>query len=553
MAGIEHEPERAATGGAVLYTHRTVSARPWPTELTLTLGLDDPDDEASLRARAARRLQVRTERLPPLELLKRSIDARHGRVRFRLLLRVGPKPSRALGGKPPRASRAARTVAIVGAGPAGLFCAYQLARRGIGSTLLERGRPVSERGRDVRALGRGVLEPESNYCFGEGGAGTYSDGKLYTRSHERGCVRDVLELLVLHGAPVRILTDARPHIGSDLLPGVVRRIRERLEAAGVEFRFGARLVDLVTEHRGGRRTVCGVRLADGGEVAASHLVLATGHSARDVYELLARQDLALAPKPFAVGVRIEHPQALVDRIQYGCAAGHPRLSAATYRVATQVDGCGVYSFCMCPGGFVVPAATEPDGVVMNGMSLAARDSPYANSGIVVSVDPVALGAGSGPADIAGLRLQRRLERLAFAAGGGAFRAPATRLTDFVAQRGSTTLPAHSYAPGLVATDVGEVLDAGWPGLASRLRQAVRDFDARLRGYLTEEAVVMGVETRTSSAVRVVRDPATLQAPELVGLYPCGEGAGHAGGIMSSAVDGMRVAECIAEEMAALTE
>ncbi len=409
---------------------------------------------------------------------------------------------------------------------------------------------MSERGRDIGALAQGVLDPDSNYCFGEGGAGTYSDGKLYTRSHEHGRVRDVLELLVLHGAPASILTDARPHIGSDRLPRVVSRIRERLEAAGVGFRFGARLAGLVTERRAGRPSVCGARLADGCELAADRVVLATGHSARDVYDLLTRLGVGLASKPFAVGVRIEHPQALIDGIQYGRAAGHPRLSAATYRVATQVNGRGVYSFCMCPGGFVVPAATELDGLVTNGMSLAARDSPYANSGIVVSVESADLHGGAGGKHAGGLELQRRLEQLAFSAGGGAFRAPATRLTDFVAGRASTTLPANSYAPGLVATDVGEVLDAGWPGLGARLRQAAREFDARLRGYLTDEAVVIGAETRTSSPVRVIRDPATLQSPDLGGLYPCGEGAGYAGGIMSSAVDGMRVAERIADEMTA---
>ena len=537
----------------MLYTERILSARPLPTELTLTLGLDDPEDESALRARAARQLRVPVRSLPPLELLKRSVDARHGRVRFRLLVRIGSTSGRSFGGELPRVSGGCRRVAIVGAGPAGLFCAYQLARRGIGSTVLERGRPVGERVSDIVALARGFLDPDSNYCFGEGGAGTYSDGKLYTRSHEHGRIRDVLELLVLHGAAPRILTDARPHIGSDRLPGVVSAMRERLEAAGVEFRFQAKLVELVTEHRAGLPSVRGVRLADGSELAVPRVVLATGHSARDVYGLLARQGVGLTSKPFAVGVRIEHPQALIDEIQYGSAAGHPRLSAAAYRVATRVDGRGVYSFCMCPGGFVVPAATEPDGLVTNGMSLAARDSPFANSGIVVSVELADLVEASGEAPPAGLELQRRLEQLAFSAGGGAFRAPATRLTDFVRGRASTTLPANSYGPGLVATDVGEVLDAGRPGLAVRIRQAMREFDARLRGYLTEEAVVIGAETRTSSPVRVIRDSATLQSPNVAGLYPCGEGAGHAGGIMSSAVDGMRVAERIVEEVAAVTE
>ena len=402
------------------------------------------------------------------------------------------------------------------------------------SIVLDRGKPVQARRRDLKGLTQhGVVDEDSNYCFGEGGAGTYSDGKLYTRAHKRGDVRDVIEILAAHGAPADILVDARPHIGSNKLPKVITALRERLAGAGSEVRFSARVVELV--QRAGR--VVGVRLADGGELIGSSVVVATGHSARDIHGVLARAGVALEAKPFAMGVRIEHPQPLVDRIQYGRAAGHAKLPAAPYRLAfTPADGRGAFSFCMCPGGWIVPAATEPDGVVVNGMSLSRRDSPFANSGLVVSITLADLRGGDGVA------LQRRLEQAAALAGGGELRAPATRATDFVAKRASSTVPASSYQPGLHATDLGEVLDTTGVPLAARLREALVAFDRQMRGYLTEEAVLVGVESRTSSPVRVPRDAERLDA--LPGLYPCGEGAGYAGGIVSAALDGIRVARAI---------
>jgi uncharacterized FAD-dependent dehydrogenase len=432
-------------------------------------------------------------------------------------------------------------VVIIGGGPAGLFCAYQLARAGVASIVLDRGKPVQARRRDLKGLTQhGVVDTDSNYCFGEGGAGTYSDGKLYTRSHKRGDVRDVIEVLVRNGAPAEILVDARPHIGSNKLPKVVTAIRERMEACGVEVRFGARVVRLVVE---GAR-VAGVELADGTTIAAREVVVAAGHSARDVFELLAAAGVRLEAKSFAMGVRVEHPQPLIDRIQYGRAAGHAKLRAAPYKLTAQVEGRGVFSFCMCPGGWIVPAATEPDGVVVNGMSLSRRDSPYANSGLVVGVeleDVARLGL-TGP--LAGIELQRRLERAAAVAGGGALRAPATRVVDFVAGRASSTVPASSYEPGLAAVDLGEVLAASGLRIAERLRDGLRAFDRAMRGFLTEEAVLVGVESRTSSPVRVPRDATTLASPDVAGLYPSGEGAGFAGGIVSAALDGVRVARAI---------
>lgn len=510
-------------------------------EVEVELGLDDADDADALRERVARQLDIPEAELPAIELRKRSIDARRGRVRFRLLVEVGAPDKHELAPAYPREVATPARVVIVGDGPAGLFCAYELARAGIGSTVLDRGKTVQPRRADLALLNRkGIVDANSNYCFGEGGAGTYSDGKLYTRSHKRGDVRDVIEILALHGAPESILTEARPHIGSNRLPKVILALRDRLVRAGVVFRFGARVVAILS--RSG--VVEGVRLEGGEEIGADAVVIATGHSARDVYTLLADAGVQLEAKPFALGVRIEHPQPLINEIQYGASAGHPKLPPAAYRLSQTVDERGVFSFCMCPGGWVVPASTEADAVVVNGMSLARRDSPFANSGLVVSVELADLAEAGFTGPRAGLDLQRRLETLAFDAGGGHQRAPATRATDFVRARGSTSLPDTSYRPGLAAGNLAELLDASGLNLADRIRTALRTFDRRLRGYVTDEAVLIGVESRTSSPVRVVRDPESLESPDVRGLYPCGEGAGYAGGIVSAAVDGMRVARKI---------
>jgi len=433
-------------------------------------------------------------------------------------------------------------VLIVGGGPAGLFCAYELARAGVKSIIVDRGKPVQARRRDLKGLTRhGHVDPDSNYCYGEGGAGTYSDGKLYTRSHKRGDIRDVIEILAVHGAPHEILLDARPHIGSNKLPKVITAMRERLEHVGSEVRFGARVVELVV-HDG---RAIGVRLAGGDELIGRAVVVATGHSARDVHDVLERAGVRLEAKPFAMGVRIEHPQPLIDQIQYGRAAGHPKLPPAPYKLAfTPADKRGAFSFCMCPGGWIVPAATEPDGVVVNGMSLSRRDSPFANSGLVVSVELADLARLGLTTPTGGVELQRRLERAAATAGGGELRAPATRVTDFLRGKPSSTVPASSYQPGLAAGDVGAVLDTIGIPLAARLREALAAFEGQMRGFVTSEAVLVGVESRTSSPVRVPRDAVRLESPDVAGLYPCGEGAGFAGGIVSAALDGIRVARAI---------
>ncbi|HEY0481682.1 MAG TPA: NAD(P)/FAD-dependent oxidoreductase [Kofleriaceae bacterium] len=510
-------------------------------ELDQLAALDQP---GALAARLAARLGGSPAELPPLEIRKRSLDARRGRVRFHVV--VGAAGNTPLGGEPVRAG-VGPPVVIVGGGPAGLFCAYQLARAAIPSVILDRGKPVQARRRDLKGLTQhGRVDPDSNYCYGEGGAGTYSDGKLYTRSHKRGDVRDVIEVLAIHGAPRDILIDARPHIGSNKLPKVITALRETLAAVGSEVRFGARVVDLVVRASGHDRRAIGVRLADGGEVTGRAVVLATGHSARDVHDLLVRAGVRLEAKPFAMGVRIEHPQPLIDRIQYGRVAGHPALPAAAYKLAfTPGDGRGAFSFCMCPGGWIVPAATEPDGVVVNGMSLSRRDSAFANSGLVVAIELADLARLGLSPPLGGIELQRRLERAAALAGGGELRAPATRVTDFLRGRASSTVPATSYQPGLAAGDIAAVLDTTGLPLAARLREALAAFDRQMRGYVTDDAVLVGVESRTSSPVRVPRDRDRLDSPDLAGLYPCGEGAGYAGGIVSAALDGVRVARAIA--------
>jgi uncharacterized FAD-dependent dehydrogenase len=507
-------------------------------ELELTFELDEPDDAAAIAKRVSQDLRVPLVDLPPFEVKKRAIDARRGRVRF--VVTVSPTEATATELALPHPREVSgNPVIIIGAGPAGLFCAYELARRGVASIVLERGKMVQARRRDLKGLTQhGIVDTDSNYCFGEGGAGTYSDGKLYTRSHKRGDVRDVLEILALHGAPESILTDARPHIGSNRLPKVITAIRERLEGVGVRFEFGARVVKILTD--AGRAV--GVCLADDREFMGSGVVVATGHSARDMYEVLDEIGAKLEAKPFAMGVRIEHPQPLINDIQYGNFAGHPKLPAAPYRLAyTPSDGRGAFSFCMCPGGWIVPAATEPDGVVVNGMSLSRRDSPFANSGLVVAVsveDSARVGL-AGP--MAGIELQRRIERASAVAGGGELCAPGVRATDFVGRRASTSLPKTSYQPGIREADMDAVLGASGLPLAERLREALVEFDRKMRGYVSDEAVLIGVESRTSSPVRVVRDNDTLMSPTVAGLFPCGEGAGYAGGIVSAAMDGVKVA------------
>jgi uncharacterized protein len=516
-----------------------------PRDLELTVSLADAANRERLHAAIARRLGVDPQSIAEAQITRRTIDARGSGARFRLRMRVfatGEPPDDSTTAPLPRlapvSSRGAPVV-VIGAGPAGLFAALRLAERGVRVVLLERGKPVQARRRDIALLNKqGIVDPESNYCFGEGGAGTYSDGKLYTRADKRGPVLDVLHTLVAHGAPEDILVDARPHIGSNRLPKVVVRLRETIEAAGSTVRFGARAVSLFCD----RHRVRGVRLAGGEELEASAVVVATGHSARDVFAMLVAVGAALEPKPFAVGVRVEHPQPLIDAIQYGRDAGHPLLPAASYRLAATVGGRGVYSFCMCPGGWIVPASSESDSVVVNGMSLSRRDSPFANSGIVVAIEPNDLEGLGYEGVFRGIEFQDALERRAAELGGGRQVAPAQRLMDFCAARESKSLPRSSYRPGIRGAPLHAELP---PFIVARLRAGFGRFARVMRGYDTSEAIAVGVESRSSSPLRVLRDAETLQSTAIAGLFPAGEGAGYAGGIVSAALDGVRVADRVA--------
>jgi uncharacterized FAD-dependent dehydrogenase len=470
-----------------------------------------------------------------VRIRKRSIDARGRQVRMQLRVelsdeepfapvRTTPAPLPDVGGGPP--------VVIVGAGPAGLFAALRCIALGCRPIVLERGKDVRARRHDLAAITqRHVVDPDSNYCFGEGGAGTYSDGKLYTRSAKRGDVGAVLETLVAYGASPDILVDAHPHIGTDKLPALITRVRESIVGAGGEIRFGARVADLAID--GG--AVRGVTLASGAEIPGARVILATGHSARDVFELLARRGVALERKDFALGVRIEHPQSIIDAVRYHTSTRDPHLPPASYSGAEQVDGLGVYAFCMCPGGIIAPCATAPEEIVTNGWSPSKRNNPFANSGVVVEVRAASLDDDP----LAGIRYQRAIEHAAWLAGGRSQVAPAQRMIDFIEGRLSASLPACSYPPGVVSHRVDQLLP---PEIARRIQVGLRAFGRKMRGYLTNEAVIVAVESRTSSPVRIPRDPDRLEHVQIRGLFPCGEGAGYAGGIVSSAMDGMRSAE-----------
>ena len=420
------------------------------------------------------------------------------------------------------------------------FAALRCLENGMKPILLERGKDASARRFDLAPLLReGRVIEESNYCFGEGGAGTFSDGKLYTRATKRGPVAKVYEVLVAHGAPEQILTDAHPHIGSNLLPNVVKAIRASIINAGGEVIFQTKVVDFLIS---GNR-IYGVVTATGDEVRGNSVILATGHSARDIYRLLAAKKILMEAKPFAVGFRIEHPQPFIDRTQYHLERDQERprlLPAARYRLATKIRGRGVHSFCMCPGGWIVPASTENDEVVVNGMSLSRRDSPFANSGMVATVEPEDVQSLVKEHGIlAGLVFQKNLEITAKQVGGGGQVAPGQRVTDFISGKISNDLPPTSYFPGINSAPLHELLPS-W--ITSRVREGFQLFGRQMRGYISEQALLLGFETRTSSPVRIPRCDDTLEHPQIHGLFPCGEGAGYAGGIVSAAMDGLRSAD-----------
>lgn len=479
-----------------------------------------------------------------VRILKRSIDARKRQVFINLTVRIyiNEQPQDDLfipisyGDVSDR-----RPAVVVGAGPAGLFAALRLIELGMRPIVLERGQDVHQRRKDIARISREhIVDNESNYCFGEGGAGAFSDGKLYTRSKKRGSVERILSILCQHGASPAILSDAHPHIGTDKLPLVIENIRHTILRSGGEVRFGTRVDELIFDNQ----KVIGVKSHDG-SIFYGPVILATGHSARDIYYYLHTHDIALEAKGFAVGVRLEHPQELIDRIQYHNPAGRGRyLPAAEYSFVTQVDGRGVYSFCMCPGGFVVPAASGQNQLVVNGMSPSNRGSRWANSGMVVEIRPEDLPGYETGDVLAGIKFQEEIERQCFVNGNCRQTAPAQRMTDFVHGKISADLPSSSYAPGVLSSPLHFWMPEF---ITRRLRQGFLHFGQISHGFLTREALMIGVETRTSSPVRIPRDNESLNHIGLEGLYPCGEGAGYAGGIVSAAIDGERCAEALAQK------
>jgi uncharacterized protein len=500
----------------------------------------------ALDAQILREVGWEKEKSVATRIIKRSIDARGKEVKVRIKAEAywqEPLPPLISYQKSFPSLDPSKQVIIVGSGPAGLFAALRLLESGIKPIVLERGNDVRARRRDLAAINKQhVVNPESNYCFGEGGAGTYSDGKLYTRSTKRGDVIGILELFVAHGASEEILFEAHPHIGTNKLPALVAEMRETIRQAGGEVYFNTRVDDFILDNQ----EIKGVITAEGERLKGEAVLLATGHSARDIFELLHARHILLEPKPFALGVRVEHEQALIDQLQYHCPADRgPYLPAASYSLVHQSftggKQRGVFSFCMCPGGFMVPSATAPGEVVVNGMSPSRRDSRFSNSGIVVAVDPSDFQKYARFGPLAGMYYQRDIERAACVAGGGTQTAPATRLIDFVKGRVSSQLRETSYQPGLLSVDMKEVL----PGvLAESLRQGFVAFGKKMPGFLTNEAQIVGVESRTSTPVRIPRDKESCEHLQIKRLFPCGEGAGYAGGIVSAAMDGVRCAEKI---------
>jgi uncharacterized FAD-dependent dehydrogenase len=525
-------------------------------KIQLRLKPEQVSDTHSIKQHLAGSLALKPEQITGFHILKKSLDARGKSVFFNLsLLAFINEPLQPI----ERAiihfqdvQHASKTVIIVGAGPAGLFAALKLIESGIKPIIIERGKDVRSRRRDLAQLNKtGIINEESNYCYGEGGAGTYSDGKLYTRSNKRGDINRIINLFIQFGAPESIEIDAHPHIGTNKLPGIITAMREQIIQCGGEVHFEQKMVDFIIEND----VIKGIKTQNESIFQADDVILATGHSARDVFELLFKKNILIESKPFALGVRIEHPQCLIDSIQYHSRSDLPRsldLPPASYSLVEQVKGKGVFSFCMCPGGIIAPASTQKNELVVNGWSPSKRNNPFANSGMVVSVeqkdakDYLKDSSFNINHPLLLMEFQKQIEMKAFQAGGGNFQAPALRMTDFCNQTLSSSLPENSYIPGLNPADLTIVLPAF---IYQRLSDGFKAFGKKMKGYYSQDAVVVATESRTSSPVKIPRDSESLHHPQFKNLYPCGEGAGFAGGIVSAAMDGERIADVIASKYA----
>lgn len=507
-------------------------------EIEITLAPEQVSNDQIILKNLSKALNVQIQTITGFKILKRSIDARSRKVIYRIQVRAYINEAieeEQSGNISYPKINSNKTVIIVGAGPAGLFAALQCLENGIKPILIERGKDVKQRRRDLAAINKqGLVNKESNYCYGEGGAGTYSDGKLYTRSNKRGDINKVLQIFVQHGAQPDILIDARPHIGTNKLPQIITSIRETIENVGGEVHFDSKLTDFIIANN----QIKGIAINNNKELFADHVILATGHSARDIYELLQNRGILIEAKPFALGVRIEHPQQIIDSAQYHCDIRSEFLPPAYYSMVEQVQTRGVFSFCMCPGGIIAPCATELNEIVVNGWSPSKRNNPFANSGTVVQVT---LDDVQGDDPLRMLNFQSQIEQLAFKAGGGNLVAPAQRMVDFVENKLSADLPKNSYLPGTKSVMLDQILPEF---VSSSLKAALPLFGKKMRGYYTNDAILVGVESRTSSPVRIPRDKETFQHPQIKGLYPCAEGAGYAGGIVSAAIDGINCVNAI---------
>ena len=512
-----------------------------PLSLELKLSPEQASSADEIKRKAATTANLSVDEVAYVQLIRKSLDARKPQIIVLLKVELylkGETFSQELRTFLFQKVSNDKTCHLIGFGPASMYAALQLLERGIKPIVLERGKPSRERIKDLSELNRKlIVNPESNYCFGEGGAGTYSDGKLYTRSTKRGDIKKVLDVFIQHGADERIGYEAHPHIGTNKLPRIIENIRKTILENGGEVHFNKKAIDFTIENSNIKKIIC----ADGSVFDCQNVILATGHSARDIFELLHQKKILVEAKPFALGVRIEHPQSLIDSIQYKRSERGEFLPPSSYSLVTQAAGCGVFSFCMCPGGVIAPAMTNQNETVVNGWSSSARNGPFSNSGIVVTVNPenwkhlVKYGA------LAALEFQKQIEQKAFAATGS-IQAPAQRVEDFIQNKTSSTLPRTSYVPGIISSPLNKILPSF---ISNSLREALVDFGKKMRGYRTNEAVLVGVESRTSSPVRIPRDKETLRHPQVSNLFPCGEGAGYAGGIVSAAMDGIACANAIA--------